>query len=150
MSQKISGRNFSVNLGDKRIHIQTATLEITDNTAVDKTAGVPNGYTDGDVEASGEIVVDARSLALIMDAAKTAGSFRELPLFDMLFYAKTTGAEKKVKAHDCKLMLASVLDIDTNSSDKETTSIPYIVTGPDFVWINGIPYLSKADIEGLK
>ena len=149
MGQKITGRNFDISLDDQRIHVMTASVEITDNTAADKTGGIPDGWTSGDVEASGEIVVDARNLALLTERARNAGSWRELPVFDMLFYAKTPDSEKKVKVHDCKLMVSSLLDIDTNGADKESTTLPFIVTGSDFVWIGGVPYLSQAETEGL-
>ncbi len=149
MGQRISGRNFDITLGDQRINVISASLEITDNSAVDKTRGVPDGWTDGDVEASGELVVDASNLNRITEAARSAGSFRDLPLFDMLFYAKTPDTEKKVKAHGCRLKFSSLLDIDSNSSDKESTTIPFDVTSRDFVWIGGVPYLSQRDLEGL-
>jgi len=150
MGQRISGKNFDISLGDLMVHVNKATLEITDNSAVAKDRGVPNGYVDGDVEASGDIEVDATALKLISEAAAKAGSFRQLPLYDALFYAKTgDGDEMKVQAFGCKLKISSLLDIDRKGGEKTMAKIPFDVTSPDFIRINGVPYLSEADTEGL-
>ncbi|MDV9030493.1 phage protein, partial [Pseudomonas sp. RAC1] len=52
---KISGKNFDITVGDLMIHVETATLDITDNSAVAQTKGVPDGWVEGDVAASGEL-----------------------------------------------------------------------------------------------
>ncbi|MBI9109905.1 DUF2597 family protein [Maridesulfovibrio ferrireducens] len=147
--QRLSGKNFDVTLGDMLLRVEKATLEIEDNSSTAKDRGVPNGWVDGDVAASGEIEVDARNLNLIMEAASSAGSFRELPEFDILFFAKTGTDELKVQAFGCKLKLTSLLDIDSAGGEKHISKIPFEVTSPDFVRINGVPYLSEEDIEGL-
>ena len=150
MGQRISGKNFDINLGDLLVHVSKATLEITDNTAVAKDNGVPNGWVDGDVEASGELELDATALKLVTEAAGSAGSFRQLEAFDILFFASTAdGDEMKVQAFGCKLKISSLLDIDKKGGEKVFAKIPFDVTSPDFIRINGVPYLSKADTEGL-
>ena len=150
MGQRISGKNFDVNIGDMLVHANKATLEITDNSAVAKDRGVPNGWVDGDVEASGELELDATNLKLVTEAASAAGSFRQLETFDLLFYATTAdGEEMKVQAFGCKLKVGSLLDIDTKGGEKHLTTIAFDVTSPDFVRINGVPYLSETDTEGL-
>ncbi len=99
---RISGKSFDINIGDHLTHVDKATLSITDNSAVAKDRGVPNGRLLGDVEASGEIEVDATGLNIIMEAAKSAGSFRELEPFDCLFYANSGSKEEmKVEAFGC-------------------------------------------------
>ncbi len=87
---RLSGMNFNVNLGDIMVHVDTATLSITDNSAVSQTGGVPDGAVDGDVSANGELSVNASNFALISDAAKSAGSWRGMETFDIMFYGKTT------------------------------------------------------------
>lgn len=150
MGQRISGKNFDVNIGDMLVHVNKATLEITDNIAVAKDRGVPNGWVDGDVEASGEIELDATNLKLVTEAASAAGSFRQLDPFDLLFFATTAnGEEMKVQAFGCKLKIGSLLDIDPKGGEKVYTTIAYNVTSPDFIRINGVPYLSQTDTDGL-
>ena len=146
---KIGGMNFDISLGDTAVHVETVTLDITDNSAVSQTGGVPDGYVDGDVAAGGEIEVDTTNFNLIVAAAKTAGSFRELEPFDSLFYAKTPTDELRVEAFGCKLRISSLLNIDAKGGEKHKHKIPFDVTSPDFIRINGVPYLSAKEIEGL-
>lgn len=148
--QRLSGKNIDVTVGDMRVRVAKATLEITDNTGVASDGGVPNGYVDGDVSASGELELDIANFKLIKEAAKTAGSYRGLKPFDMLFYGKTAdGEEDKVEAFGCKLKLASILDVDSKGGEKLLRKVAYDVTSPDFVRIGGVPYLRKDETEGL-
>lgn len=146
---KISGMNFDINVGDQMIHVETATLDITDNSAVAQTKGVPDGWVAGDVAASGELELDSYNFSLMMESAKAAGSFREMPVFDQLFFAKTPTEEMRIEAFGCKAKISSLLNIDPKGGEKTKHKVPFDVTSPDFIRINGVPYLSAAEIEGL-
>ncbi len=146
---RISGMNFDVNLGDLQVHIEKATLDITDNSAVAQTGGVPDGHVDGDVSGSGEFELDSANFALLIEAAKRAGSFRKLDPFDVVFFAKAGDDELRVEAFGCKLKVSSLLDIDPKGGSKSVHKVPYDVTSPDFIRINGVPYLDASEIEGL-
>ena len=147
---RIGGKNFDVNLGDLLVHVESCTLDITDNTAVAQTRGVPNGYVDGDVSASGEMEFDTTNFNLLIDAARSAGSFRQLEPFDAVFYAKAGEEELKIEAFACKLKVSSLLNIDPKGGEKTKHKVPFDVTSPDFIRINGVPYLDAAEIEGLR
>lgn len=147
---RLSGMNFNVNMGDIAIHVDTATLAITDNSAVSQTSGVPDGYVDGDVSASGELNVNASQFSLISDAAKAAGAWRAMETFDIMFYAKTAKDEMKVEAFGCRIKLSDILDIDKKGGQASLFKIPFDVTSPDFVHINGVPYLRPEEIENIK
>lgn len=147
---RISGMNFDVSLGDLQVHIEKATLDITDNSNVAQTRGVPDGHVDGDVAASGEFELDSANLGLLIEAAGRAGSFRKLEPFDTLFFAKTATDELRVEAFGCRLKISSLLDIDPKGGQKSTHKIPFDVTSPDFIRINGVPYLDASEIEGLR
>lgn len=148
--QRISGKEFDITIGDLMLRVSKASLEISDNSSVAKSGGIPDGWVSGDVEASGEMELDPANLALLTDAADAAGSFRGLDVFDILFYAKVgSGEELKVQAFGCKLKVSSLLDIDRSGGEKHNTKIPYLVTSPDFVRINGVPYLEAAETKGL-
>ena len=149
MAAKIGGKNFDVTFGDLAVHVESATLDITDNTAVAQSRGVPNGHVDGDVAAAGELELDTTNFNLVIEAAKTAGSFRMLPLFDAVFFAKAGDEELRIEAFGCKLRLSSLLSIDQKGGEKNKHKIPFDITSPDFVKINGVPYLDAAEIEGL-
>ncbi|OLF56560.1 phage protein [Pseudomonas chlororaphis] len=146
---KIGGMNFDINLGDLKVHVETATLDITDNSAVALTRGVPDGFVAGDVAASGEMELDTTNFNLLIEAAGRAGSFRKLDLFDVLFFAKTPTDEVRVEAFGCKLKISSLLNIDSKGGEKSKHKVPFEVGSPDFIHINGVPYLDATEIEGL-
>lgn len=147
---RISGMNFDINVGDIMIHVETATLDITDNSAAAQTGGVPDGWVDGDVSASGELELDTANFNLLIEAARKAGSFRRLEPFDSLFYAKTPTDEIRVEAFGCKPKISSLLNIDPKGGEKSKHKVPFDVTSPDFIHINGVPYLDAEEIEGLR
>lgn len=145
--QKFNGLSFDVDMGNFSVHIKKFSLEITDNSAVAKRNGKPDGYVRGDVEASGVLVVYRDGLKTITAAAKEAGSFQKLPPFDINSYAKVGDDELKIEAFDCKLKISSLLDIDETSPDETEFSLPYDVIGKDFVKIDGVPYADVDDEE---
>jgi len=147
---RIGGKNFDVNLGDLLVHVESCTLDITDNTAVAQDKGVPNGHVDGDVSASGEMEFDTANFSLLIEAAKRAGSFRQLDPFDTVFFAKAGDEELRVEAFGCKLKVSSLLNIDPKGGEKSKHKVPFDVTSPDFIRINGVPYLAAEEIEGLR
>lgn len=147
---RIGGMNFDINLGDLQAHVEKATLDITDNSAVAQSGGVPDGYVDGDVSAKGEFEFDSSQLSLLIQAASRAGSFRKLEPIDIVFFAKAGDDELRVEAFGCKLTISSLLDIDPKGGTKSTHKVPFEVTSPDFIRINGVPYLDASEIEGLR
>lgn len=147
---RIGGKNFDINLGDLQVHIESCTLDITDNTATAQTRGVPNGSVDGDVAASGEFEFDTNNFNLLIEAARSAGSFRQLEPFDCVFFAKAGEEELRIEAFGCKLKVSSLLSVDPKGGEKSKHKVPFEVTSPDFVRINGVPYLAAEEIEGLR
>lgn len=148
--QRISGKNFDISIGDLSINVSKATLTIEDKTEVAKDGGVPNGFVDGEAGASGDMELDAMAMSILAEAAKAAGSWRGLDTFDMLFYAKTgQNEEMKVEAFGCKFVLDSLLDVDKAGGQKHISKVKYFVTSPDFIRINGVPYLRPEETEGL-
>jgi hypothetical protein len=147
---RIGGKNFDINLGDLQIHIESCTLDITDNTAVAQTRGVPNGHVDGDVAAAGEFEFDTSNFNLLIEAAGKAGSFRQLEPFDVVFFAKAGEEELRIEAFGCKLKVSSLLSVDPKGGEKSKHKVPFDVTSPDFIRVNGVPYLASDETEGLR
>jgi len=147
---RIGGKNFDINLGDLQIHVESCTLDVTDNTAVAQSRGVPNGHVDGDVSCSGEFEFDTSNFNLLIEAARTAGSFRQLEPFDSVFFAKAGEEELRIEAFGCKLKVSSLLSVDPKGGEKSKHKVPFDVTSPDFIRVNGVPYLDAAEIEGLR
>lgn len=148
--QRISGKNFDISVGDLTISVSKITLNLEDKTDVAKDGGVPNGWVDGEVSGSGDMDLDALAMSILGEAAKSAGSWRGLDPFDVVFYAKTGQKEEmKVEAFGCKLLIDSLMDVDRAGGQKHISKVKYVVTSPDFVRINGVPYLRKEETEGL-
>ncbi|EIK4807909.1 DUF2597 family protein [Vibrio parahaemolyticus] len=146
---RVSGKNMHFSLGDYKLKAQKVSLSITDNSAVNKTSGVPDGYVDGDVEASGEMELTTQQFNLLSKAAKQAGSWRGMPDFDALFYGKIDKDELKIEAFGCRIKISDLLDADSNGGSALVHKLPFEVTSPDFVSINGVPYLRPDETEDL-
>ncbi len=149
MALRISGKSFEVSLGDHLLHVESMSASIEDNSTVVKSGGVPNGHVDGDVGCSGDIELDWENFLLIVEEARSAGSFRRLPEFDIVCYAKAGNTEAKVEQFGCKLKLSDLLDNDPAGGEKSKVKLGFEVTSPDFVRINGVPYLAPEETEDL-
>ncbi|ECF0263812.1 DUF2597 family protein [Salmonella enterica subsp. enterica serovar Java] len=145
----ISGMSFDVSFDGRIIHVKTVTLDITDNSKAIQERGVPNGYVDGDVEASGEIELDTVNFQILREVAREAGSWRAIKPVDFLFFADTGDNEMKVEAFGCKLAISNLMNIDSKGGDSMSHKIKFMVTSPDFVKIDGLPYLSARDVRDL-
>ena len=143
--QRINGQSFDMDLGETAVHVQKFTLDITDNTTAAKRNGRPDGWLQGDVAASGEMTIDRDGMRELTSAAKSAGSWQQLPTFDINSFAKAGDDEFKVEAFGCKIKLNKLLDVDKNSTDETLFSVPFEVTSPDFVSIDGVPYLTPLE-----
>lgn len=149
MTTRINGMSFDVYCGGTDIHVKSISLDISDETTVAKTRGIPDGKLRGPVSAEGEIELTTRYFNQLSEIAAQAGSWRDLPSMDFVFYANTTSEEIKVEAFGCELLLSNLLSIDPGSTDATTHKIKYIVASPDFVKINGVSVLSETDVRGL-
>ncbi|MNJ65816.1 hypothetical protein D3C77_618550 [compost metagenome] len=114
-----------------------------------QTRGIPDGFVDGDVAAELEFELDTKNFSQLADAAKRAGSWRGMEPDDVLFYADTGTETMKVEAFGVKLLVSDLLDIDPKGGSKSVHKVKGFVTSPDFVHLNGVPYLSKEDTRHL-
>ncbi|KMK51474.1 tail protein [[Actinobacillus] muris] len=147
--ERISGMSFDFWMGAMPVHADNVSLSISDNTAVAQTRGIPDGYVDGDVTAEGEITVDEKNFTKFSSIAAAAGSYRDMPLTDFVFWASRGGTRAKIEVFGVKLILSDLLDLDSQGGSKTTKKIKFIVTSPDFIRINGVPYLSLEDTRFL-
>ncbi len=145
----ISGKNFAIFISGLMVTVDKATLKITDNLEVQKTNGVPDGYTEGDVDADGELTMSYKYFIAMIALARAAGSWRAMPGFDLDFIGATTSNVFPVAAYECKFKLESIVDADKNGKDKGVVTLPFNVTGKDFVKIGGVPYLDALETIGI-
>ena len=150
MGKRLSGQDIDVKVGDFLVHIEEVTLSIEDSSKAVMSKGRPNGYVDGAISASGEITVDTSNFNVILDAAKKAGSVKQLKPLDIVFSGETVEDKLTVHAYECLLKLTDILDVNSNGEEKMKHKIPFEVTGKDFVKINGVPYAPVSDIEALR
>ncbi|WP_080206307.1 phage protein [Salmonella enterica] len=148
-TERISGMSFDVSFNGRVIHVKTITLDVTDNTKAIQERGVPNGWVRGDAEASGELELDTVNFQLLGEAAREAGSWRDIEEADFLFFAQAAKTELRVEAFGCKLVLSNLLNIDSKGGDSLSHKIKYLVTSPEFVKIDGISILSATDVRDL-
>jgi hypothetical protein len=146
---RLTGKDFTLMIGDYQVRVESMSASITDNRKVVKENGIPVDYTNGDVECSGEIELNIKNFKLISAAAKSAGSWRELKPFDIGINGKVSGEEQSIELDKCLLRISDLINIDPNSNDQMKVKLPFDVTGPDFVTIDGTTYLSAHDIRDL-
>ena len=151
MAQRIGAKDITVSLGYLKVCLNQITLDIEDNIEVAKDDGIPNGWVAGDVGAGGDAEVDALALSILTEEAESAGSWRDLPEFDVLFHAKVaSGEELKVEAFGCKFSMESLINANKNEGgSKHVSKLKFIVTSPDFVRINGVPYLGAKETANI-
>jgi hypothetical protein len=146
---RLTGKDFDTMIGDYSVRVESLSASITDNRKVIKENGIPVDFTNGDVECSGEIELNIRNFKLIAAAAKDAGSWRDLEPFDIGITGSVTGENQTIDLDKCLLRISDLINIDPNSTDQMKIKLPFDVTGPDFVVIDGTPYLSAHDIRDL-
>lgn len=150
MGRRLSGRDYDFMLGDLMIHVETMSATIDDAKGVAKTKGVPNGKVNGEVSCSGELEVDTQNYNLIIEAARKAGSFEDLEDFDMVVNGEVDEESSKHELFGCSFRISELLNIDTKGGEKTKHKLPFDVTSPDFVKINGVPYLSRKSTENIR
>lgn len=146
---RIGGKDVNVNIGGLLVQFASISITITDNRAVAKTSGVPNGYVDGDASAAGEVEVDTANFNLIIEAAKKAGSFKDLEPWDVVFNAETARETLNIEAFGCLFKISDLLNADSNGTEVLKHKLPFDVTDKDFIRINGVPYLKASETENL-
>lgn len=125
-------------------------LKIEDSSGEAMSKGRPNGNLNGAAKAGGDIVMTTPELKKILAVARTRGSFRNLPVFDMIINADNAeDGSFKVEAFGIKFKIADLIDADANSESQMMHTLGYYVTGKEFVNIDGVPYLPVEDIAKL-
>lgn len=149
MTQRIGGMNIDIMLDTTVVHTKSISLDITDNTAVAQTRGIPDGWIAGDAAAEGEFEMDTRNFQVLGALAKAAGSWRGMGTVDITFYANTGDESHKVVAYGCKLIVTTPIGFEPNGGETASHTVKYLVTSPDFVEIDGTRVLSEDDTRDL-
>jgi hypothetical protein len=137
----LSAVDIDIFVGNLSIHVQEFSAQIQDEGKAVKTAGVPDGFVEGDVSGSGSITVDVENLNLLIEVARTAGSFKGMPPFDIITTGANTTQSQKFELFGCKLKVSDLFNSNGSGGEKLTTKIDYEVTDSRFIRMNGVPYL---------
>lgn len=146
---RLTGQHFDVMLGDLLVNVEEATLDIEDSSGENQTNGVPDGWLLGAVKAGGELKLTSREFKKVTEIARSAGSFREIPPFDLGFSADSGDEQQSIEAFGCKLVITSLLGIKGEGGEKNIHTLPYRVTNKQFVKVDGVPYLENERIKNL-
>jgi len=141
--QGITGRNVKVTLSNGiQVLFDTVTLNPSLGIGVAKTQGLPDGWTDGEKGADGEIQLNTRELMKLNEEADLDGSWEELEVFDMTFHALQGGLEIRVEAFGCKIEVPN-FNFDATNNERTQHTLPYMVTSPEFIRLNGVPLAAQ-------
>jgi len=135
--QRMSGRDFVVTVDGTQVYVAEASLEVELGTGPAYKSGKPAGWLKGKLSATGSLKVDAEELDKLLEQARLAGSWEQMPALDVMFYAHVDGRERRVEAFGCKLK-APGLAINTENAEDVLHEIAFDVTGEDFVKVNGV------------
>lgn len=149
MGQKLSGYDIGVQIGNYAVTIEEMSASIEDNSKASMSRNRPNGFVRGGVACTGEIVVDSDNLAIMLEAAKAAGSWQQLEPFDIVAAGETNSSGLNIEMFECLVKISDLLNAKANGEEKLTHKLPFEVTGKDFVRINGVPYAPESDKDGL-
>jgi len=148
-NKHLGGKDFDVFMGDKMVHVIEASVKVTDGRKVKTVRGIPVGFIDGPVSAEVTFKVDHENFLLIEGQAKSAGSWKGIPPFDMSFLAEVKAGTKNIEAFGVLPSLDEILSLKAEGGEEDTTTLKGEITSKDFIKINGIPYLTSDEVRDL-
>ena len=143
--RRISAQDVSVELNPsgKITRFNNIEFTIEDSSKASQVGDRPDGWLRGTVSCEGKIKVDNTVLKSIQGSAP---SWREIPETDILFFAQDEENEKlEIELFGCKFFAPSSLAADRSSEEEILWEMNFKVCSPDFVNINGQPYLEKQE-----
>lgn len=151
-TKRIGGKDVRLFVGGFYLTADKFDLKIDDKRAVAQTNGVPNGWVDGEVSASGSITLDSMQFTILMDSLLISGgaaAWKDIDPQDIKAFASAGGLPKNIDAYGCLLRISDLWSTESKGGEKATHTIEFDVTSPDFIHIDGIPYLSAAETFGF-
>lgn len=147
-TQRIGGKDVRLYVGGTQLFAEKFDLKIDDKRAVALTHGVPNGWVDGETTASGSITLDSSNFTMLMDSVG-GDSWKGVKPQDIKAFASAGGLTKDIDAFGCMLRIGDLWSTESKGGEKATHTIEFDVTSPDFVSIDGKPYLQASETEGF-
>ena len=146
--QRIGGKDVRLYIGNTQVFCEKFDLKIDDKRAVAYTNGVPNGFVDGECSSSGSLTLDLANYNMLADSLD-GETWKDIPPQDIKAFASAGGLTKDVDAYGCLLRISDLFGTDAKGGEKSTHTIEFDVTSPDFLNIDGKPYLKATETEGF-
>ena len=143
MGQRYSGKDVEVSLPSGKLALfDEVNVSPSSGATADTSGGAPAGWSRGEVTAEGEIKLDTEELQKLNAEAEAAGSWEEMEALDMTWFASVGGTDFKVELFGCKLDFPD-FTVDKRGGGKLTHTVKFMVTGEDFIHIDGVPLAKK-------
>lgn len=148
--QHVTGKNGQSFVDGIPFVFDKITASISDGMEVLKTRGVPDGYAEGDAGCDGEVEMKYKYFKQFSLLAAKHGSYRAIPAMDISYIGATKSDLVPIVLYGCKFTMESILEAESNDGKKAgTVKLKFSVTSPDFVSINGVPYLDALETIGV-
>lgn len=148
--QHITGKSGQSFVDGVPIMFDKISATISDGMEVEKTRGVPDGTVPGDVSCEGDVEMKYKYFKVFSLLAKKHGSYRAIPAMDITYIAATKSDVLPIVLHGCKFTMESILEAESNDGAKSgLVKLKFKVSSPDFVSINGVPYLDALETIGV-
>jgi len=146
----VTGKNGQSFLDGIPFVFDKITASISDGMEVLKTRGVPDGFAEGDVSCEGEVEMKYKYFKQFSALALKYGSYRAIPTMDISYIGATKSDLVPIVLYGCKFTMESILEAESNDGKKAgVVKLKYAVTSPDFLTINGVPYLDTLETVGV-
>ena len=100
-------------------------------------------FAGSSAEDTSCLKLDHENWLIVQAQAAKVGSWKGIEPFDVAFNAEVAAGKKNIEAFGCLPQLDEILNIKADGGEEDTTSIKCPITSPDFVKINGVPYLTS-------
>lgn len=146
--KRLGGKDVRLFFGSVELTCEKFDLKIDDKRAPAMSRGIANGYVDGECTASGSVTLDADNFAML-SASLEGDAWKDIEPQDIQAFASAGGLEKDINAYGCLLRIEDLLSFDAKGGEKLGSTIAFDITDPDFVDIDGRPYLSADETDGF-
>ena len=148
--QRIGGKDVSSFVGNLELLMEKVDIKIDDKRAVAYSRGIANGFVDGECSASGSFTLDTQNFDMLLHGLVSDGeSWKDVKPQDIHLFAGAGDLTKDIKAFGCLLKVSDLWGTENKGGEKAVHVIPFEVTSPDFIHVDGKPYLSLNETYGI-
>lgn len=138
--QRLAGRDVSLTLSrtGRIVLFDQVNLNLSSGISAVTSGGYPAGWVYGEITGDGDILIDPEALDKLLVEASAAGSWEEMVEEDMTLFSKVAGKTRKIEVFGVKMDFPDE-KVDRKGGDKITHTVKFLITGEDFVHMDGVP-----------